>query len=146
MWGVKYNKSKGNKVWRLVVPSNYELNPKSFSLFLDKQSGEDSGFFIRKPSLWVKFVHNQEDKMRGGDRVKFILAECIGLQDQALVWGDSRDSERYIFDHHTILDSSGKKLLSVDCVLFAPLSTKKDAAPLLKTIWYYNLVQSEEFH
>ena len=75
--------------------------------------------------------------MRSGDRVKFVLAECIGLQDQAMVWEESRDSERYVFDHHTILDSSGKKLSSVDCVLFAPLSTKKDAAPLLKTIWYY---------
>ena len=52
------------------------------------------------------------------------------------MWGDSRESERYIFDHHTILDSTGKRLSPVDCVLFAPLSTKKDATPLLKTVRY----------
>ena len=121
-------------MWRLVVPSNCEINPKLFSLFMDKQSGEDSGFFIRKPSLWVKFVHNQEDKMRSGNRVRFILAECTGLQDHAMTWEASRVTERYIFDHHTMLDYTGNKISPVDCVFFAPLSTKKDALPLLKGV------------
>ena len=134
VWGVKYNQAKGPKVWRLVVPRNLEKYPTEFSLFLDKQSGEDSGFYIRKPSLWTKFVHAQEDRLRGsGNRVRFTLSECTGLQVQAVDW-ENRESERYVFDYHSMYDSTGKRLSPVDCVFFPSLSTKKDAMPCLKSI------------
>ena len=135
---MKYNQAKGPKIWRLVVPSNFELFSKDFALFLDKQSGEDSGIFIRKPSLWTKFVHTQEDKMRAGagHRVRFILAECTGLQVQVMSWSDSRYEERYVFDYHSMFEHRGKKLTPVDCVFFPSLSSNKNAMPLLKGIKY----------
>ena len=134
VWGVKYNKAKGPKVWRLVVPSNFEADPRSFSMFLDKQSGEDSGLYVRSKSMWSKFIQHQEDKMRSGDRVRFTLAECVGLQDQVMTWGPDRAEERYIFDHHSMFDYTGKRLSPVDCVFFQPLSARRDAPPLLKGI------------
>ena len=129
-------------MWRLVVPKDMERYPSQFSLFLDKQSGEDSGFYIRKPALWTKFIHSQEDKLRGSaNRVRFTLTECTGLQAQVVDWGD-RDSERYVFDYHSMYDSSGKRLSPVDCVFFPLLSTKRDAMPQLKSIKF---VSSTDF-
>ena len=59
----------------------------------------------------------------------------MNLQDQVVDWGNKeRDSERYIFDNHTVLNSKGKKLRPVDCVFFEYLSFKKECAPLLKPI------------
>lgn len=71
-----------------------------------------------------------------GDRVRFILAECTGLQVQVMSWGDSRDEERYVFDYHSMFDHRGKKLTPVDCVFFPSLSSNKNAMPLLKGIKY----------
>ena len=119
----------------MVVPKEYELNPRKFSHTIDKQSGEDSGFLIRNQSLWIKFVHHQEDKMRDtGDRVRFIMAESTGFQDQAVTWQEDRGTERYVFGHNSMFDHNGKKLSPVDCVFFPQLSLKKDAVPLLKAI------------
>ena len=135
VWGVRYNQAKGPKIWRLVVPRSAERYPRDFENFIDRQSGEDSGFFIRKNSLWTKFVQHQEDRLRAaGARVRFILAECTGLQDHAMTWGSSRECERYVFDHHSIFDQSGKRLSPIDCVFYPSLSTKKDSLPVLKGI------------
>ena len=138
-------------MWRLVVPSSMERFAKDFSLNLDKQSGEDSGFYVRAPSMWTKYVHSQEDKLReSGKRIKFTLAECTGLQAQVIDW-EKRETERYIFGYHCMLDSKGKKLNPVDCVFFPALSTKRDAMPLLKPIRFsceihaianYNIIHS----
>ena len=122
----------------------YEVNPRRFASCIDKQSGEDSGFQIRSNSLWTKFVHSQEDRMRGsGDCVRFIMAEVTGLQTQAILWGlgADRKTERYVFDYNCMFDAKGKKLSPVDCVFFPTLSTKKDALPLLKSIRYANFAQ-----
>ena len=51
--------------------------------------------------------------MRSGDRVCFILAECTGLQVQAMTWAATREDERYVFDYHSMLDHKGKKLTPV---------------------------------
>ena len=135
VWGAKYNQARGTKVWRLVVPKEHEMNPRKFSHFIDKQSGEDSGFLIRNQSLWIKFVHHQEDRLRGSeDRVRFIMAEATGLQDQAITWGADRGTERYIFDYNSMFGHNGKKLSPVDCVFFPSLSLKKDVLPSLKAI------------
>ena len=143
VWGAKYHHATKQKVWRLVVPKEYELNPRKFSHFIDRQSSEDSGFIIRNQSLWIKFVHHQEDRLRDtGDRVRFTMAESVGLQDQVITWGADRGSERYIFDYNTMLDHKGKKLSPVDCVFYPTLSLKKDSIPLLKSIKYvfcYNI-------
>ena len=115
------------------------MNPRRFASFIDKQSGEDSGFQVRSNSLWTKFVHSQEDRLReSGDRVRFTMAEVTGLQTQATLWGAGADrkSERYIFDYNCMLNSEGRKLSPVDCVFFPTLSIKKDALPLLKAIRY----------
>ena len=119
------------------MPKEYEMNPRKFSQFIDRQSGEDSGFIMRNQSLWIKFVHHQEDRLRDtGDRVRFTMAEATGLQDQVITWGADRGTERYIFDYNTMLDHMGKKLSTVDCVFFLTLSLKKDSIPLLKAIKY----------
>ena len=142
VWGARYNLSQGGqKIWRLVVPNTreFEVNPRRFASFIDKQSGEDSGFQVRSNSLWTKFVHSQEDRLReSGDRVRFTMAEVTGLQTQATLWGAGADrkSERYIFDYNCMLNSEGRKLSPVDCVFFPTLSIKKDALPLLKAIRY----------
>ena len=109
MWGAKYNEARVQKIWRLVVPKDHEINPRRFAQFIDRQSGEDSGFAVRSNSLWTKFVHSQEDRLRAsGDRVRFIMAESTGLQDQAVIWGSDRNTERYIFDHNSMFDFNGK--------------------------------------
>ena len=119
------------------MPKEYEMNPRKFSQFIDRQSGEDSGFIMRNQSLWIKFVHHQEDRLRDtGDRVRFTMAEATGLQDQVITWGADRGTERYVFDYNTMLDHMGKKLSPVDCVFFPTLSLKKDSIPLLKAIKY----------
>ena len=111
------------------------MNPRKFSHCIDKQSGEDSGFLVRSNALWTKFIHNQEDKLReSGNRVRFIMAESIGLQDQVMEWGSDRSMERYVFDYNCMLNHEGKKLSPIDCVFFPQLSVKKDALPLLKAI------------
>ena len=118
------------------------MNARKFAHCIDKQSGEDSGFLVRSNCLWTKFVHAQEDRLRdSGDRVRFIMAESTGLQDQVMAWGDERDKERYIFDFNCMFDNRGKKLSPVDCVFFPPLSTKKDALPLLKAIRFVFIIQ-----
>ena len=117
-----------------MVPKCYQKDPNRFETFIDEQSGEDSGFRIRKPSLRIKFVQNQEDRLHeSGARVRFTLAEATGLQDQVVTWTD-RDTERYVFDFNIMLDHRGKKLSPVDCVFFPTLSLKRDAMPLLKSI------------
>ena len=140
MWGARYNLARGKKIWRLVVPNTreYEVNPRRFASCIDRQSGEDSGFQVRSVSLWTKFVHSQEDRLReSGDCVRFTMAEVTGSQFQSMVLGEEeRQSERYIFDYHTMLNCEGKKLTPVDCVFFPSLSTKRDALPLLKSIRY----------
>ena len=141
VWGAKYNQAKGQKVWRLVVPKTLQKDYNRFENFIDKQSGEDSGFLIRKQSLWTKFVQHQEDRLHeSGDRVRFTMAESIGLQDQVMTWGSSRESERYVFDFISMFDHHGKKLSPVDCVFFPNLSVKKDSLPLLKGIRYVYLI------
>ena len=133
--GAKYNLLRGQKIWRLVVPKALQRYPCKFEAFCDKQSGEDSGFPIRKSSLWIKFVQHQEDRLHEtGDRVRFTLAESTGLQEQVDGWHDDRESERYIFNHNMMLDHHGKKLRRIDCVFFPQLSLKRDALPLLKGI------------
>ena len=135
IWGAKYNLARGQKVWRLVVPKVLQRDPFKFEAFIDKQSGEDSGFRIRKTSLWIKFVQHQEDRLHEtGDRVRFTLAESTGLQEQVDGWHDDRESERYIFNHNMMLDHRGKKLRRIDCIFFPQLSLKRDALPLLKGI------------
>ena len=140
VWGAKYNLAPpGSKIWRLVVPNTkeFEVNPRSFASFIDKQSGQDSGFQIRSNSLWTQFVHAQEDRLRDApDRIKFTMAEVTGLQIQILKRGPEfdRSQERYVFDYHCMLNSEGKKLTPVDCVFYPALSIKKDATPLLKSI------------
>ena len=121
------------------MPKTLERNAREFESFLDKQSGEDSGFFIRQNGLWTKFVDHQVERFRTldkGDRTKFIMAECTGLQDQAVDWNKGRETERYVFNHHCMLDHRGMKLSPVDCVFFPQLSAKKDAVPILKGIKY----------
>ena len=135
VWAVRYNQAKGPKLWRLVVPRNAERYPRDFENFIDRQTGEDSGFFIRNNKLWTRFVQHQEERLRTpGNRVKFILAECTGLQVDAMTWGPSRDTERYVFDHHSIFDHTGAKLSPVDCVFYPSLSVRKDSLPILKGI------------
>ena len=114
----------------------FEVNPRKFANFIDSQSGEDSVFQIRNHILWTKFVHSQEDRLReNAEAVKFTLAEATGLQIQNMVWDQNgRESERYVFDHHTMLNCQGKKLSPVDCVFYPSLSMKKDAMPVLKPI------------
>lgn len=133
VWGAKYHEAKeGNKVWRLVVPKNMQLNPLQFEQFIAKQSGLDSGFRIRKKSLWTGFVQHQEDLQHEKQTKKtFIFAENIGLQDNVNI-GD-RTTERYVFSSHLILDYTGKKLEPVDVVLLPTLSLKINAPVLLKT-------------
>ena len=129
--------AQGKKIWRLVVPNTreFEVNPRRFASYIDRQSGEDSGFQIRSHSLWTKFVHSQEDRMReSGDSVRFTMAEVTGLQTQMLLDDRDRNSERYVFDSHSMFNSEGKKLSPVDCVFFPTLSMKRDALPLLKPI------------
>ena len=93
--GVRYNQAKGPKIWRLVVPRSAERYPCDFENFIDRQTGEDSGFFIHSKKLWSKFVQHQEERIRTpGNCVKFILAECTGLQVDAMTWGPSRETER----------------------------------------------------
>ena len=107
-----------------------------FEEFMDRQSGEDAGFLIRKPSLWKKFIQTQEDRHQASDnRVRFIFTEKIGLQNQVVDWED-RSTERYVFSHHCMLDHRGKKLSPIDCVLMPTLSFKRDAQRLLKEIKY----------
>ena len=63
------------------------------------------------------------------------MAEWTGLQDQSVDWENRlRDSERYVFSSHVMLDSRGKKLKPIDCIFFEYLSYKKECAPLLKPI------------
>ena len=95
----------------------------------------DSGFFLRNSKLWTRFVQYQEERLRTpGNRVMFILAECTGLQVDAMTWGPSRDNERYVFDHHSIFDHTGAKLSPVECVFYPSLSVRKDSLPILKGI------------
>ena len=114
----------------------FEANPRRFASFIDRQSGEDSGFQVRSHSLWTKFVHSQEDRMReSGDSVRFTMAEVTGLQSQNMLWDEQdRHSERYVFDSHCMCNFEGKKLSPVDYVFFPTLSMKKDALALLKPI------------
>ena len=124
-----------------MVPNSkdFEVNPRKFAQFIDRQSGEDSGMQIRSNSLWTRFVHNQEDRLReSGDLVRFTMAENTGLQVHAINWAD-RQSERYIFDYNSMFDHRGKKLSPVDCVFFPSLSTKKDTVPLLKALRYASI-------
>ena len=63
VWGAKYHEAdEGNKIWRLVVPKTIQSDPNKFEQFIARQSGQDSGFRIRKKSLWTGFVQYQEDK------------------------------------------------------------------------------------
>ena len=121
-------------MWRLVVPNTreFEANPRSFAEFIDKQSGEDSGLHVRSKSLWTRFVHNQEDKLReSGNGTRFTMAENTGLQ---YCLGQDRSSERYVFDYHCMYDSRGKKLNPIDCVFYPSLSAKKDSFPIMKSM------------
>ena len=124
-----------------MVPNSreFEVSPRRFAAFIDKQSGEDSGLQIRSNSLWTKFVHSQEDRLRESrDGVRFTMAEVTGLQTQAINWEGDRKTERYVFDYNCMFNAEGKKLFPVDCVFFPALSTKKDALSLLKTVRYAN--------
>ena len=141
IWAAKYNLAVGQKIWRLVVPKAMQKDPYKFETLIDRQSGEDSGFRIRKASLWLKFIQHQEDRLHeSGNRVRFTLAESTGLQDQIVSWHTDRESERYIFNSNMMLDHLGKKLSRIDCVFFSQLSTQKDAMPLLKGIRCVNKI------
>ena len=111
-----------------------EKDHNKFETFIDKQSGEDSGFRIRKPSLWKGFVQHQEDLLHEQDRkVKFTLAENTGLLDTIVKIGDT-STERYVFGPTMMLDSRGKKLDPVDVIFHPSLSLKLNSMPLLKSI------------
>ena len=43
-------------------------NYNEFERIVDRQSRQDSGFRMRKPALWVKFVQQQQDSLHDGDR------------------------------------------------------------------------------
>jgi hypothetical protein len=135
VWAAKYHEAnEGSKTFRLVVPKCFEKDHNKFEAYIDKQSGEDSGFRIRKPSLWKGFVQHQEDLLHEQNRrVKFTLAENTGLLDNIVKTGD-RTTERYIFSANMMLNSQGKKLESVDVVFHPTLSLKLNAMPLLKSI------------
>ena len=116
------------------MPKNIEKDHNKFEAFIDKQSGEDSGFRIRKPSLWKGFVQHQEDLLHEQDRKpKFTLAENTGLLDTIVKIGD-RSTERYVFNATMMLNSQGKKLEPVDVVFHPTLSLKLNAMPVLKPI------------
>lgn len=170
-WAVMYHKSKEpKKVWRVIVPKKLQISFNDFEQIIDRQTRQDSGFRIRKPALWVKFIQQQEDHLADGDKesvrcvriiflhrrlhelssfilatfcflllmnyfLRFLIAECTGLQDQSVDWENGgRDSERYVFSSHVMLDCQGKKLRPIDCIFFEYLSFKKECAPLLKPI------------
>ena len=134
VWGAKYHDAEdGLKIWRLVVPKNIQLDFSKFEQFIARQSGQDSGFRIRKKSLWVGFVQHQEELLMERDRkVKFILGENTGLLDSVKI-GD-RTTERYVYNASTMLNSEGKKLDHVDVVFHPTLSSKVNAPILLKPI------------
>ena len=116
------------------MPKSFEKDHNKFEAYIDKQSGEDSGFRIRQTSLWKGFVQHQEDLLHEQNRrVKFTLAENTGLLDNIVKTGD-RTTERYIFSANMMLNSEGKKLESVDVVFHPTLSLKLNAMPLLKSI------------
>ena len=134
VWGAKYHEAdEGNKIWRLVVPKTIQSDPNKFEQFIARQSGQDSGFRIRKKSLWTGFVQYQEDILQEKGNKKFIFAENTGLLDTVFKLGD-RASERYVFNSGTILNHQGKKIDPVDVVVHATLSLKVSAPPLLKPI------------
>ena len=137
VWAAKYHKAEeGNKTFRVVVPKNFEKDFNKFESFIDKQTGEDSAFRIRKPSLWKGFVQHQEDLLHDQNRrAKFTLAENTGLLDSVVKIGD-RTTERYVFSANMMLNSQGKKLETVDVVFHPTLSLKLNAMPLLKPIRY----------
>ena len=110
VWGAKYHEAdEGNKIKRLVVPKNIQMDHVKFEQYTAKQSGLDGGFRVRKKALWVGFVQHQEDLLQEGNRkVKFILAENTGLLDSVVKFGE-RETERYVFNGNIILDSRGKK-------------------------------------
>ena len=136
VWGAKYHEAEEGtrKLWRLVMAKNYQPDHAKFEQFMAKHSGLDSGFRIRRKALWTGFVQHQEDLMQeGNNKIKFTMAENIGLQESILKIGD-RSTERYVFDSHTILNSKGKRLEFVDVVFHSTLSLKMNAPPLLKPI------------
>ena len=65
-------------------------------------------------------------------KMKFTLAENTGLLDMVR-FGD-RNTERYVYNANTILNSTGKKLENVDVVFHPTLSSSVNAPMLLKPI------------
>ena len=115
----------------IYLPSS--LTQISLSQFIVRQSGQDSGFRIRKKSLWTSFVQYEEDLLQEKGNKKFIIAENTCLLDTVFKLGD-RASERYVFNSSTILNSQDKKIDPVDVVVHTTLSLKVGAPPLLKPI------------
>lgn len=135
VWAAKYHEAdEGNKIWRLIVPKNIQLDPVRFEQFIARQSGQDSGFRIRKKSLWTGFVQHQEDLLQErGRKKKFIFAESTGILDTVFKLGD-RTTERYVFSSSMILNHLGKRMETVDVVFHSTLSLKVTAPPLLRPI------------
>ena len=67
VWGAKYHEAEeGQKIWRLVVPKNVQMDFSKFEQFIARQSGQDSGFRIRKKALWTapgRAVDGEEDEV-----------------------------------------------------------------------------------
>ena len=132
VWGAKYHEAEeGKKIWRLVVPKNFQMDYTKFEQFIARQSGQDSSFRIRKKSLWTSFIQHQEELLMER-KTKFTLAENTGLLDM-VQFGD-RNTERYVYNANTILNSTGKKLDVVDVVFHPTLSSSVNAPMLLKPI------------
>lgn len=80
----------------MLVPKDAQKNHHKFEAYIDRQSGEDSCFRIRKTGLWTGFLQNQEDLLHESARkLKFFLAENTGLQTSLVKVGD-RSTERFV--------------------------------------------------
>ena len=163
IWGAKYHEAEeGKRLWRVLVPKNIQKvtlcilsyrntflllqDHHKFEAYIDKQSGEDSCFRIRKSSMWTGFLQHQEDLLHERDRKsKFIMAENTGLLDTVVKIGD-RTTERYVFNENTMLNSQGKKLHPVDVIFHPTLSLKMTATPVLKAMRYIKYILFKNLH
>ena len=109
-------------------------------MWIDRNSGEDSTFRIRRSSMWTQFVNHQEDlldaRLSTEGTVKFVMAENTGLvkTNKTPENASDRSNERWVFSSSLILNHKGKRVNPVDVVFHASLSEKLKAPPILKPI------------
>ena len=132
VWAAKYVKSKDPaKVWLCLVPREAQDSIRMFEDAIDKQTGLDSGFRLRKTEmkLWKQFIDHSERTMYETGVKTFAICENIGLQISLVEDWHDRSSERWVYGNDLILDHRGKLIKSNIDVLFYPWLSKRKNAP-----------------